>query len=127
MHDYIFSAELDTFLTSPRPSGHYYTKANGGKANLAGMELDCSPVFFLPSFLSGFGINGNYIYTYSNTLLPELNQYSPLPGQIKHVPAMPLCFTKNTGFPGGWPLTIRAIALPKLINFRSPLRQRLRG
>jgi TonB-dependent receptor len=116
MHDYIFSAELDTFFNQSKTEWTYYTKANGGKANLAGMELELqSQFFFLPSFLSGFGINGNYIYTYSNTLLPELNQYSPLPGQSKHVGNAALFYEKY-GFSGRMALNYQSHCIAELIN-----------
>ena len=116
MHDYIFSAELDTFFNQSKTEWTYYTKANGGKANLAGMELELqSQFFFLPSFLSGFGINGNYIYTYSNTLLPELNQYSPLPGQSKHVGNAALFYEKY-GFSGRMALNYQSYCIAELIN-----------
>ncbi len=116
MHDYIFSAEQDTFFNQSKTEWTYYTKANGGKANLAGMELELqSQFFFLPSFLSGFGVNGNYIYTYSNTLLPELNQYSPLPGQSKQVGNAALFYEKY-GFSGRIAFNYQSHCIAELIN-----------
>jgi TonB-dependent receptor len=116
MHDYIFSAEQDTFFNQSKTQWTYYTKGNGRKANLGGMELELqSQFFFLPSFLSGFGINGNYIFTYSNTLLPELNVYSPLPGQSKHVGNAALFYEKY-GFSGRMALNYQSHSIVELIN-----------
>jgi TonB-dependent receptor len=116
MHDYIFSAEQDTFFNQSKTQWTYYTKGNGRKANLAGVELEMqSQFFFLPSFLNGFGINGNYIFTYSNTLLPELNVYSPLPGQSKHVGNAALFYEKY-GFSGRMALNYQSHSIVELIN-----------
>ena len=116
MHDYIFSAEQDTFFSQSKTQWAYYTKGNGRKANLAGLELEMqSQFFFLPSFLNGFGINGNYIFTYSNTLLPGLNVYSSLPGQSAHV-GNAAVFYEKWGFAGRLALNYQSHSIVELIN-----------
>jgi|GEM_PF-310195 TonB-dependent receptor len=118
MQDYIFAAERDTFFNQSKSTWAYYTKANGGTANLAGLELELqSQFFFLPSFLSGFGINGNYIYTWSKTLIQELNQWTALPGQSEHVGNAALFYEKY-GFSGRVALNYQSHCIVQLIDAR---------
>ncbi len=119
MHDYIFAAERDTFFNLSKSTWTYYTKANGGTANLGGLELELqSQFFFLPSFLSGFGINGNYIYTWSKTLIPTLNQWTALPGQSEHVGNAALFYEKY-GFAGRVALNYQSHCIVQLVDSRN--------
>jgi len=116
MHDYIFAAEQDTYFNQSKTEWTYYTKDNGGTANLAGLELELqSQFFFLPSFLSGFGINGNYIFTWSKTLIPGLNQWTALPGQSEHVGNAALFYEKY-GFSGRVALNYQSHCIAQLVN-----------
>jgi TonB-dependent receptor len=116
MHDYIFAAERDTFFNVSKSIWAFYTKGNGGTANLAGLELELqTQFFFLPSFLSGFGINGNYIYTWSKTLIPGLNQWTTLPGQSEHVGNAALFYEKY-GFSGRVALNYQSHCIVQLID-----------
>jgi TonB-dependent receptor len=116
MHDYIFTSELDTFFNQSKSTWAYYAKVNGGTANLAGLELELqSQFFFLPSFLSGFGMSGNYIYTWSKTLLPMLDQWTSLPGQSEHVGNAALFYEKY-GFSARVALNYQSHCIVQLIN-----------
>jgi TonB-dependent receptor len=119
MHDYIFAAEQDTFFNQSKTEWTYYTKDNGSKANLAGLELEFqSQFFFLPSFLSGLGINGNYIFTWSKTLIPGLNQWTALPGQSEHVGNAAL-FYERSGFSGRVALNYQSHCIAELVNSKN--------
>jgi TonB-dependent receptor len=119
MRDYIFAAEQDTFFNQSKTEWTYYTKDNGGKANLAGLELELQSQFsFLPSFLSGFGINGNYIFTWSKTLIPGLDQWTALPGQSEHVGNAALFYEKY-GFSGRVALNYQSHCIAELVNSKN--------
>lgn len=68
---------------------------NGGSATLTGIELNWQQQFtFLPGFLSGFGIYGNYTYTKSKADLLYNKSWSELPGQAADVGNVGLSFEK---------------------------------
>jgi len=82
LEDYVFPVVWEAWDNIRKASFTYFSKANGRIAYLAGIELEAQqPLNFLPSFLSGFGLEGNYTYTYSTTTLPGRSSESTLPGQ----------------------------------------------
>jgi TonB-dependent receptor len=95
MHDYIFSSEQDIYFNQSKTEWTYFSKYNGNDAYLGGIELEFqTKFFFLPSFLNGFGVNGNYIYTRSSARIPGLTVTTALPGQSEHVGNAALFFEK---------------------------------
>jgi TonB-dependent receptor len=72
-----------------------YTKLNGDYADLAGFEFSVMQRFlFLPGFLNGLGINGNYCFTWSQTKIPGNDKFTSLPGQSDHVGNISLFYEK---------------------------------
>lgn len=68
---------------------------NGGSAELYGFEVNWQQQFsFLPGFLDGFGIYGNYTYTKSKAKL-QYRDWSALPGQAGDVGNLGLSYEKN--------------------------------
>jgi len=67
---------------------------NGGSANLTGYEFNWMQQFtFLPGFLGGFGVYGNYTHTKSEANL-EFRDWKVLPGQAGDVGNIGLSFEK---------------------------------
>jgi outer membrane receptor protein involved in Fe transport len=91
-----------------------YTKLNGGYADLAGLELSVMQrFFFLPGFLNGFGVNGNYCFTWSQTQIPGFNKYTALPGQSDHVGNVSLFYEKY-GFSARLALNMQSASIYEL-------------
>jgi TonB-dependent receptor len=68
---------------------------NGGSAELYGFEVNWQQQFsFLPGFLNGFGIYGNYTYTKSKAKLQYRN-WNVLPGQAGDVGNLGLSYEKG--------------------------------
>jgi|WetSurMetagenome_2_1015567.scaffolds.fasta_scaffold00441_4 TonB-dependent receptor len=117
MNDYIFS----TSNNSKPLKDHIDTLSNGNGdlANLAGIETNVQQKFtFLPGFLSGFGINGNYTYTWSKTLVPGFTEESPLPGQSEHVANAGLYYEKY-GFAGRIALNFQSHFISEISSYTS--------
>ncbi len=119
MHDYVFSAEIDTYFNQSKTAWTYYTKGNGDHANVAGVELEFqSQLFFIPGFFGGFGMSGNYIYTYSNTVVPGSTENTALPGQSKHVGNVAVFFEKY-GFNGRVALNYQSKCIVELASSKN--------
>ncbi len=83
--DYVFPVVWEQWDNIRKAGFTFYSKANGRVAYVGGVELDAQQTFtFLPSFLSGFGMEGNYTWTHSSTTLPGRTVESTLPGQAEH-------------------------------------------
>jgi len=83
--DYVFPVVWELWDDIRKAGFTYYSKANGDVAYLEGVELEAQQPFdFLPSFLSGLGVEGNYTWTHSSTTLPGRTGESTLPGQSEH-------------------------------------------
>ncbi len=131
MNDYIFSTRgyYENAIYSPYiiavSSGSHepitaYSKANGNSADLAGFEATLMQRFlFLPGFLSGFGINANYTYTWSQALMPGFSQYTALPGQSEHVGNVALFYEKY-GFSVRLALNVQSSYIFELDTYIDP-------
>lgn len=98
MEDYIFSVSQDIRIEGSKETKTAFFKDNGGSARLAGAGLAIQQQFTrLPGFLSGFGVNGNYSWTWSETQVPGFLKSSPIPGQSEHV-ANGALFYEKYGF-----------------------------
>jgi len=83
--EYVFPVVWEQWDNIRKAGFTYYSKANGDVAYLEGVELEAQqPFTFLPSILSGFGVEGNYTWTHSSTTLPGRTVESTLPGQAEH-------------------------------------------
>lgn len=83
--DYVFPTVWEVWDVIQKLSYTYYSKDNGSDAYVEGVELEAQqPFTFLPSFLSGLGVEGNYTWTHSSTTLPGRTEESTLPGQAEH-------------------------------------------
>ena len=136
MEDYIFNTYefYENAINSPYAnsgaisSGSHeplqaYTKENGNYADLAGCELSVMQrFFFLPGFLSGFGINANYCFTWSQTLIPGLSEYTTLPGQSNHVGNVALFYEKY-GLSARVALNIQSPYIYELDSYINPTGQ----
>jgi TonB-dependent receptor len=131
MEDYIFSTRgyYENAIYSPYiiavSSGSHepitaYSKANGNSADLAGFEANLMQRFlFLPGFLSGFGVNANYTFTWSQALLPGFASYTTLPGQSNHVGNFSLFFEKY-GFSARAALNVQSAYIYELDTYIDP-------
>ncbi len=83
--DYVVPTIWEVWDVIQKQSNTHYSKDNGDVAYLEGVELEAQqPLTFLPSFLSGFGVDGNYTWTHSSITLPGRTEESTLPGQSEH-------------------------------------------
>lgn len=102
----VFYKDLDKFsfrsiglVSGGTYNGYRYDEpVNGKGAKLYGAEISWQQQFtFLPGFLSGFGIFGNYTYTQSEDIelgAIERTDIDLLPQQMKHVGNLALSYEK---------------------------------
>jgi len=133
MEDYIFNSYRFYEMAINSPYAHSgsvssgshapitaYTKENGDHADLAGFELDVTKHFkFLPGFLSGFGVSGNYCFTWSQTQMPGITQYTALPGQSSHVGNISLFYEKY-GFAARFALNYQSAYINESDDYITP-------
>ncbi|MBE0652629.1 MAG: TonB-dependent receptor, partial [Bacteroidales bacterium] len=96
------TGELAGFIVS--------TPQNAGSALLYGFELNWQQQFtFLPAFLNGFGIYGNYTFTKSEANL-EFREWTVIPGQAGDVGNIGLSYEKY-GLTARLSLNYRSVVL----------------
>jgi TonB-dependent receptor len=82
LEDYIFPEVWGQWDPIRKANFTYFGKANGDHAWLGGLELEVhQPLWFLPWVLSGLGVDANWTWTASTTVLPGRTGTSTLPGQ----------------------------------------------
>ena len=70
----------------------------------------------MPPLFNGFGINGNYTYTWSATRVPGFSHDSPLPGQSEHVANAALFYEKH-GFSGRIAMNFQSHFITEIATF----------
>ena len=84
IEDHIFATI--TADADPRTGIIFKSFDNADNSQLFGAECSVNRRFdFLPGFLSGFGVNGNYTFTHSQMQVPGRPELQPLPRQAKHL------------------------------------------
>lgn len=74
----------------------YKSFENADDSYVLGVEVSINRKFdFLPSFLSGFGISGNYTYIHSEMNVPGRSNAQPLPRQAEHLFNAALFYEKH--------------------------------
>jgi TonB-dependent receptor len=74
----------------------YKSFENADNSYVLGVEVSLNRKFdFLPSFLSGFGLSGNYTYIHSEMNVPGRSNAQPLPRQAEHLFNLALFYEKH--------------------------------
>ncbi len=103
LNNFIYNSSFRTNNLNGRPFGEeviVFQAINGDQANLFGFELAYQQnLNFLPGFLRGFGIYGNYTYTNSSAEISTLDEDGnlleetiDLPGQATHMGNLSLSY-----------------------------------